>query len=262
MLRPLLLTLAALTSACTPTQPPVTPPAAAASAPAYQYQGSVQRALTFTSKITGIEYPYHVYLPVGYAASSERYPLLVATDGQWSFPAFARMLDQRRKPMILVSIEQGPGDRRAIDYTPKGATAYMRVLKEELIPMVEARYRTSGVRSFTGTSYGGLLGGLLLNAETGEQPYFSHYLLFDAAFWALRREHLQQETQLRAQRPNLPIHVILSSATMGNERDVKAYAARWQKHGFADLKLDYKSFDLKHDDVGDPSFDWAIDLIR
>ncbi|MFO1225702.1 alpha/beta hydrolase-fold protein [Roseateles sp.] len=174
----------------------MTPPAAAASAPAYQYQGSVQRALTFTSKITGIEYPYHVYLPVGYAASSERYPLLVATDGQWSFPAFARMLDQRRKPMILVSIEQGPGDRRAIDYTPKGA-AYMRVLKEELIPMVEARYRTSGVRSFTGTSYGGLLGGLLLNAETGEQPYFSHYLLFDAAFWALRREHLQQTTQLR-----------------------------------------------------------------
>ena len=105
----------------------------------------------------------------------------------------------------------------------------MRVLKEELIPMVEARYRTSGVRSFTGTSYGGLLGGLLLNAETGEQPYFSHYLLFDAAFWALRREHLQQETQLRAQRPSLPIHVILSSATMGNERDVRAYAARWQE---------------------------------
>jgi hypothetical protein len=26
--------------------------------------------------------------------------------------------------------------------------------------------------------------------------------------------------------------------------------------------VDYKVFDLKHDDVGDPSFDWAIDLVR
>jgi hypothetical protein len=49
---------------------------------------------------------------------------------------------------------------------------------------------------------------------------------------------------------------------MGNERTVKAYTARWQAHGFAGLTLDYKVFDLKHDDVGDPSFDWAIDLVR
>jgi predicted alpha/beta superfamily hydrolase len=258
-LLPVLLCLALLGTACSH----VEPPAPAAAAPAYQYQGKVVRALTFTSKITGISYPYHVYLPVGYeAAPAQRYPLLVATDGQWSFPAYARMLDQRRKPMILVSIEQGPGDRRAIDYTPKGATAFMRVLKEELIPMVDAAYRTSPERSFTGTSYGGLLGGLLLNAETGEQPYFRNYLLFDAAFWALQREHLQEEKQLRQQRPSLPVHVILSSATMGNERAVKAYTARWQAHGFAGLTLDYKVFDLKHDDVGDPSFDWAIDLVR
>ena len=97
----------------------MTPPAARCLGACLSVPRLGAAGLTFTSKITGIEYPYHVYLPVGYAASTERYPLLVATDGQWSFPAFARMLDQRRKPMILVSIEQGPGDRRAIDYTPR-----------------------------------------------------------------------------------------------------------------------------------------------
>lgn len=221
------------------------------------------RALTFTSKITGITYPYHVYLPVGYeAAPAQRYPLMVATDGQWSFPAFSRMLDQRRKAVILVSIEQGAGDRRAIDYTTKGAADYMRVLKEELVPLIEAQFRTTAERSYCGTSYGGLLGALLFNEETAPQPYFKNYLLFDGSFWALGRTEQRALTALRDRHRSLPVHLMLSSANPGNERAVLAYAARLRELGFEGLKLDYKAFAVKHDDVGDPSFDWAIDLLH
>ena len=121
-------------------------------------------------------------------------------------------------------------------------------LKEELIPDGGARYRTSGVRSFTGTSCGGLLGGLLLNAETGEQPwYFSPTCCLMRWILGAGASNLQDEQNLRAQRPNLPIHVDPEQRHHGQRARREGLCGALAKHGFADLKLDYKSFDLKHD---------------
>jgi len=259
------LTLACLLCACggggsTETAPQITPPAA--SAPAYVYAGTVERDKSITSKITGITYPYHVYLPEGYATSGKSYPVMYATDGQWSFPAFSQMLDKRRKAMILVNIEQGPPDRRAIDYTVNGAPAYGRFLKEELAPLIEAGYRTTGVRSFSGTSYGGLLGSILLSAEDAGTPFFRNYLLFDGSFWALTTKNIQDEQARFAASSRLPVRLILTSANApGNVNDVLAYEARYRSRAYVDLLVQRRDFNIAHNDVGDPSFDWAIDLI-
>jgi predicted alpha/beta superfamily hydrolase len=236
----------------TPTTPVVT----------YTYAGSVERDQSITSKLTGITYPFHVYLPPGYAGADTRYPVLVATDGQWIFNSFSRMLDQRRKPMILVSIEQGPGDRRAIDYTLVGGPLYIRFLKEELMPMIEARYRSSGARSFVGTSYGGLLGAQLLAQEPVAAPYFKNYLLFDGAFWALTNASIAEEDARFAASKTLAVHLILTSANApGNVFDVDRYEARYRARGYAGLMVHRHSFNIAHNDVADPSFDWAIDLV-
>lgn len=254
--------LACLLCACggssSSTEPP--PPAVE---PAYVYVGSVERNKSITSKITGITYPYHVYLPEGYAGSGKRYPVLYATDGQWSFGSFSQMLDKRRKPMILVSIEQGPGDRRAIDYTVNGAPAYARFLREELAPLVEAAYRTSAVRSYTGTSYGGLLGSLMLSTEDVTTPFFSNYLLFDGSFQVLTAQNIQDEAARFAANPRLPVRLILTSANApGNVSHVIAYEARYRSRAYVDLVIQRKDFNIAHNDVGDPSFNWAIDLIE
>ncbi|RZJ11211.1 MAG: hypothetical protein EOP39_06850 [Rubrivivax sp.] len=230
--------------------------------PAYTFAGTVERGKTIKSDITGIAYPYHVYLPAGYANSDKRYPVMYATDGQWSFPAFSRMLDQRRKPMILISIEQGGPDRRAVDYTVKGEPAYARFLKEELAPLVERTYRTSGVRSYSGTSLGGLLGAAMLAHENAAQPFYSSYLLFDAAFWALTPQDIKIEERRFADSPRLPVKLILSGAELrGNLSAVQAYEARYRSRAYEGLVIQSKSFKVDHFNVGDPSFDWAIDLI-
>lgn len=239
----------------------ITPAPSAPAAP-YTYAGSLERDQTISSKLTGITYPFHVYLPPGYAGSTTRYPVLYATDGQWIFSSFSRMLDQRRKDVILVSIEQGPGDRRAIDYTLVGGSTYMRFLKEELVPLIEARYRTSDTRSFVGTSYGGLLGAQLLAKEPVAAPYFKNYLLFDGAFWALTGAIVAEEDARFAASKSLAVHLVLTSANApGNVQDVDRYEARYRGRGYTGLTIDRKSFNIAHNDVADPSFDWAADLL-
>lgn len=263
----LLLSLVCLLSACGggggASEPTPTPTPPVVITPDYVYVGMVERNKSITSKITGITYPFHVYLPQNYAASGNSYAVMYATDGQWSFNSFSQMLDKRRKPMILVSIEQGPGDRRAIDYTVNGAPAYARFLKEELTPLIEASYRTTAVRSFTGTSYGGLLGSLMLSNEAVATPFFRNYLLFDGSFWALTAQNIQDEQARFTASNRLPVHLILTSANApGNVNDVVAYEARYKGRGYVDLQIQRKDFNIAHNDVGDPSFDWAIDQIE
>lgn len=271
----LLLSLACLVSACaggssggmiglTPVVASQSP-ASAASAPAYVYAGTLARDKSIASKITGITYPYHVYLPENYATSGKSYPVMYATDGQWSFRAFSRMLDQHRKAMILVSIEQGgpEPDRRAVDYSVNGAPAYARFLREELVPLIEASYRTTEVRTYTGTSYGALLGSVMLSTEDVAKPFFSNYLLFDGSFWALTAKNIQDEDARFAASSRLAVHLILTSANApGNVRDVIDYEARYKARAFMGLRIDRKDFNVAHNDVGKPSFDWAIDLIE
>lgn len=226
------------------------------------YAGTVLRNQSIASQVTGITYPFHVYLPEGYDSSGRRYPVIYATDGQWSFGSFSRMLDARHKAMILVSIEQGGKNRRDVDYAADGAPAYGRFLREELAPLVEARFRTAGPRTFVGTSYGGVLGAILLSNEDAATPFFGNYWLFDGSFWALTPANIHDEESRFAASPRLPVKLILTTANApGNVNEVIAYEARYQSRAYLDLVIQRKDFDVAHDDVGRPSFDWAIDVI-
>ena len=72
--------------------------------------------LSFTSHITGVTYPYHVYLPPSYKDNPETlFPVIYTTDGQWYFGCFSNSIARRRKEFILVAVEEGPrgSDRRA-----------------------------------------------------------------------------------------------------------------------------------------------------
>lgn len=259
MHRRLILSLACLLAACR--RAPVAAETGPAG-PAHVYAGTVERGKAIASRITGITYPFHVYLPAGYANSGKRYPVLYATDAQWSFPAFSRMLDQRGKPMILVGIEQGGDDRRATDFKPDGAPAYVRFLKEELVPLIERSYRTTDVRSYTGTSLGGLLGALMLSTESAARPFFSNYLLFDGSFGLIGRGHIEAEEARLAASRELPLKLILTGATRrGNAGVTAQLAARYQGRPYRGLQVLRKDFDVDHYSVGDPSFDWAIDLV-
>jgi enterochelin esterase family protein len=101
--------------------------------------------LTLESTILGNAREVGVYLPAGYDRGSERYPVVVAVDGQdWrSFGHLPNVLDHladEASPMIVAFVgrpanppQQGP---------PEKSADYARMLAEELVPKLDATYRT------------------------------------------------------------------------------------------------------------------------
>ncbi|HEX4951807.1 MAG TPA: PQQ-binding-like beta-propeller repeat protein, partial [Thermoanaerobaculia bacterium] len=102
---------------------------------------------SFKSAIRGDEREVKVYLPVGYDAGSERYPLLVLNYGldALRFGQIDRALDnligEKVRPLVVALLPRLRGE-----YNGPNAPDYIRLVVEELVPHLEKTYRlASGV---------------------------------------------------------------------------------------------------------------------
>ena len=149
----------------------------------FSYTGRIETKRTINSTITDVSYPYRVYLPEGYYSNNQNYPVVYVTDGQWVFWEFSEFLDETNRQVILVSIEQGPNDRRQIDYRLPGSTDYVNFFKTEFMSDIESKYRVDiNNRIIQGASYGGLVVSHFL-MDFANQPSFNHYISSDGAYW-------------------------------------------------------------------------------
>ncbi len=148
----------------------------------------------------GRSYEIYVSLPADYGTSNRRYPVVYVTDAPYAFPlmrAIAGRVDRHGvglEDFILVGLGYALGETgtasRNRDYTPtpKGgdrryghSAAYLDFVTTELLPLVDARYRTDpGRRIYVGHSYGSLLG---LRALLERPGAFSHYILGSPSLW-------------------------------------------------------------------------------
>lgn len=103
-----------------------------------------------------------VYLPLGYSDSARRYPMILFHDGleYISLASATNVLDylihhQRIEPVIAVYV---PPVNRTNEYAGSQQNKFTRFIIEELIPWVDARFRTlqsPEKRAVLGASYGG-----------------------------------------------------------------------------------------------------------
>jgi len=137
----------------------------------------------FRSRYLPAERDLIVYLPPGYDQEARaRFPVLYLHDGQNLFDsatAFAgvdwrvgqtanRLIAEGRvQPLVVVGI-YNTGKRRIREYTPTrdrklgggGADSYSRMLRKEIKPFIDSKYRTLSGAANTGLG-GSSLGGLL-----------------------------------------------------------------------------------------------------
>jgi predicted alpha/beta superfamily hydrolase len=174
----------------------------------------------FHSRFVAPDRDVLVWLPPGYhAESSRRFPVLYLQDGQNLFnpeTAFVRGQDWRAhetaaglivsgavEPLILVGIDN-TGVHRVREYTPvrglRGeggkAASYLRLLIEEVKPLIDRQYRTLPEATQTGVG-GSSLGGLFsLYAGLTRPDAFGKIAAMSPSIWWGGRDILRRVKRL------------------------------------------------------------------
>ena len=158
---------------------------------------------TLKSRFVDQEYKLQIFLPPGFADTSKSFPVLYVLDGDKSFGMAKDIVDwlifRREIPqIIIVGIAYDEGskawwDKRSRDYTPwkdrtkiwgdwplaGGADNFKKFLQEELIPFIDATYRTvKSDRTIAGLSIGGLFAAYVLFSEPS---IFQRYIMSGSA---------------------------------------------------------------------------------
>lgn len=218
---------------------------------------------TISSSITGITYPIHIYLPRDYDLSTKNYPVIYATDGQWIFGGFSQAIKNMGINVILVAIEQGPDDRRAIDYLLPGAETYFHFFITELLPYIENNFRVDPEnRSIQGASYGGLFVSSALLMDDVVDPLFKNYLCFDGSFFTHSTQTANLEAKRYSANQEMNVRLILTSALIsGNDSTVTRLYNTLKNRNYTGLNIFRDSYNVHHNDVAQPSFEYALNII-
>jgi predicted alpha/beta superfamily hydrolase len=237
------------------------------------------------SGVNGQKYRLYVALPDGYdPEGGTRYPVLYLLDGYFAFPAAVTALggmaiQRELEDVIVVGIGDGEHAfdswfvNRWRDYTPSlnaaadsagassfgipagrvssgGAPAFLRVLREEILPFVEATYRTSGDRGIAGHSFGGLFAAwVLLEAP----DLFRRYGINSPSLWWNGGEMFEREADRAARNGVLAAHVFLSVGSLEGRMvpSMERFAAALRSRGDAGLAVDVVVFEGEtHGSVG------------
>jgi predicted alpha/beta superfamily hydrolase len=190
---------------------------------------SIGETFTLRSEVLSETRRINVYLPEGYAgATSARFPVLYMPDGgiQEDFLHVAGLIqvlvgNGTMRPFILVGIENterrrdltGPTDReedRKIAPRVGGSAAFRRFIRDELMPRVRARYRTTDETGVVGESLAGLF---VVETFLREPTLFDRYIALDPSLWWNGDRLVKEGAMLLATHPPTGKTIFLSNSS-------------------------------------------------
>lgn len=153
---------------------------------------SLATEIQLQSEVLGDQRTIQVALPEDYDQGGDaRYPVLYMLDGMQNLRHVAGSAEVLARtgqipPLIIVGIET---DNRMRDYTPSavdevpysgGGPTFLEFITNEVIPHVEANYRTHPFRILEGHSLGGLF---TADALMRQPDAFDAYVVMSPSFW-------------------------------------------------------------------------------
>lgn len=178
------------------------------------------QSLKITSSVAGQEYDLLISLPRDYQDTTKTFPVIYLLDAQWDFPLLHAVFGEQYydgfvPAMIIVGIAWGGKNPnydslRTRDLTPTNikqvpqsgnAPKFLDFIKRELIPFVDAKYRTTkDDRTLMGSSLGGLF---TLYALFRETELFDRYVLTSPALgwdneiiYSFEKNYAEKKSQL------------------------------------------------------------------
>ena len=173
------------------------------------YEIENTRVVAIHSAVLNRDYELYLKLPKSYATQPKRiYPVLFVHDARYAFPLVSSLTRQlgnaeRIEEVLIVGISYSKGDdpdlSRTRDYTPTNspnerighsvaarrasgeAPAYLRFMRNEIFPLIAARFRGDMSRkTYAGHSFGGLFGAYV---AISAPDTFENYILSDPSLW-------------------------------------------------------------------------------
>ena len=167
---------------------------------------NIGKKYSMRSKVLKEERPYWVYLPNSYDEGNKKqcYPVLYLLDGDAYFQSVSGVVQFMSSgingncqipEMIVVAI---PNTDRGRDLTPThskigydgkeeaflessgGGDAFLKFIRDELIPLIDSTFHTLPVRILVGHSLGGLLA---IHALLNKPEMFRAYVAIDPSLW-------------------------------------------------------------------------------
>lgn len=222
------------------------PPDPAQSVPAHHSFTLVSRVLAETRSI-------HLYTPPGYATAPDtRYPLLYVPDGglDEDLPHLLRSVDAAIRagdirPVIVVGIANterrrdmtGPTQIAADrDIAPRvgGSANFRAFLRDELMPEIARRVRSSGETAIIGESLAGLF---IVETFLHAPDMFDAAIAISPSLWWNDRSLVRGATQALQARPHRPSTLFLTHAGDDDDGAIAALAQILRRAAPADLRL-------------------------
>jgi predicted alpha/beta superfamily hydrolase len=226
---------------------------------------------TIDSKILGESRRINVYPPPGYGESRDaRVPVLYMPDGGMAedFLHVAGLLqvsvgNGTMRPFLLVGIENtqrrrdmtGPTeneDDKKIAPRVGGSAAFRRFIRDELMPQVKGRYRTTNETAIVGESLAGLF---VVETFFLEPDLFDTYIAIDPSLWWNKQKLVHDAAERLHARPRLEKTLYFASS---DEKEIADIAQRFAevlgKHAPSRIRWHYEKMpEEKHSTIYHPA---------
>ncbi len=231
----------------------------------------IGETFTFNSKIMNETRRINVYLPPGYAESSEaRLPVLYMLDGGIAedFLHVAGLVqvsvgNGTMRPFLLVGIENTERRRDMTGHTENeddkkiasrvgGSGVFRKFIRGELMPQVKRRYRTTDETAIVGESLAGLF---VVETFILEPDLFDTYIAFDPSLWWNNQKLVGGAGERLRARPKLEKTLYLASS---DERGISEVTQRFAevlgKNAPSGIRWHYEKMpDEKHSTIYHPA---------
>jgi predicted alpha/beta superfamily hydrolase len=231
----------------------------------------IGETFSIESKVLGEKRRLNVYLPPGYAESRERrFPVLYMPDGGLAedFLHIAGLVqvsvgNETMRPFVLVGIENterrrdltGPTkneeDKKVAKVVGKSA-AFRMFIRDELMPQVNQRYRTTKETAIVGESFAGLF---VVETFLSEPELFDTYIAIDPSLWWNDQELVKGAAErLRAWPKREKTLYLAQSGEEKVEGVAKRFAEVLRRHAPSGVRWHYKPMpDEKHATIFHPA---------
>lgn len=213
-------------------------------------KGELSSNQVISSKIMGYDLKYRVYTPPEYE-NLTNLPVIYLTDGQWYIRdgAMHEVLDElilagKIKPVVAVFVDnrdaQSNVNKRNQQFL--GNEDYVKFYREELVPLIDNQYKTSGKtkdRAIMGLSFGGL------NATYFGAKGSDMFHMLGIQSPALKP--VPGIYNLYLDQPKLPLKIFLSTGTVN---DTETHARKLKS------TLEKKGYDFEYVEVP-KGHDWT-----